>query len=103
MPLTPNQDNFCANLVDLDRDEYDMRELNTDPFPYSFYVDYLNTPKVQAAIGAYQNFSESSEAVYEAFTATGDDNRESGTIEAIRSLLSQGVTVMLYAGDADYK
>lgn len=83
-----------------------MRELTSsdspDPFPYEFYVDYLNTPSVQFAIGAYQNFSESSEAVYEAFTATGDDNRESGTIEAVRKLLKQGVTVMLYAGDADY-
>lgn len=79
-----------------------MRELTPDPFPYSFYVDYLNTPEVQAAIGAYQNFSESSNAVSQAFTYTGDDNRESGTIEAIRSLLEQGVTVMLYAGDADY-
>lgn len=80
-----------------------MRELTPDPFPYSFYVSYLNTPEVQAAIGAYQNFSESSEAVYEAFTATGDDNREYGTVSALRKLVEQGVTVMLYAGDADYK
>ncbi len=87
----------------LSRDEYDMRELTPDPFPYSFYVSYLNTPEVQAAIGAYQNFSESSEAVYEAFTATGDDNREYGTVSALRKLVEQGVTVMLYAGDADYK
>lgn len=68
-----------------------------------YYVEYLNTPEVQSAIGAYQNFSESSNAVYYAFTATGDDNREAGTIEAIKKLLDQGITVMLYAGDADYK
>lgn len=80
-----------------------MRELKPDPFPYSFYVSYLNSPKVQAAIGAYQNFSESSNSVYQAFTATGDDNREIGTIEALRALIKQNVTVMLYAGDADYK
>lgn len=80
-----------------------MRELNTDPFPYSFYIAYLNTPAVQAAIGAYQNYTESNEAVYEAFTATGDDNREYGTVSAVRKLVEQGVTVMLYAGDADYK
>lgn len=80
-----------------------MRELTPDPFPYSFYVSYLNTPEVQAAIGAFQNFSESSEAVYEAFTATGDDNREYGTVAALRKLVEQNVTVMLYAGDADYK
>jgi len=87
----------------LGRDEYDVRELTPDPFPYGFYGDYLNTPLVQAAIGAFQNFSTSSESVYEAFTATGDDNRESGTIEALQKLIKQNITVMLYAGDADYK
>lgn len=112
-PVAPTnpwvQDSFCANLVEsvydkyLGRDEYDIRELNPDPFPYEFYVQYLNTPKVQVAIGAYQNFSESSNAVFQAFTATGDDNREVGTIEALRKLIKQNVTVMLYAGDADYK
>jgi hypothetical protein len=74
-----------------------------DPFPYEYYVSYLNTAEVQAAIGAYQNFSESSEAVYQAFTATGDDNREDGTIQAIKKLLDQGIYVFQYAGDADYK
>lgn len=80
-----------------------MRELRPDPFPYSFYVAYLNSPKVQAAIGAYQNFSESSNSAYQAFISTGDDNREVGTIEALRKLIKQNATVMLYAGDADYK
>jgi hypothetical protein len=53
------QDSFCANLVEsvydeyLGRDEYDIRELSPDPFPYAFYVQYLNTTKVQAAIGAF--------------------------------------------------
>lgn len=67
----------------LNRDEYDIRELDPDPFPpeyvscvsvplissmvwgleltpkttHRFYVQYLNTPAVQAAIGAYVNFS----------------------------------------------
>lgn len=69
----------CRILGDIDtcsrkcRDEYDVRELTPDPFPYSFYTSYLNTPEVQAAIGAYQNFTQSSNAVYNAFTATGDD------------------------------
>ncbi len=80
-----------------------MRELKPDPFPYSFYTTYLNSPKVQAAIGAYQNFSDSSNTVYQAFTATGDDNREVGTIEALKKIIQQNVTVMLYVGDADYK
>lgn len=101
-------DSFCANNVEslydiyLGRDEYDMRELTPDPFPYEFYVDYLNTPEVQQAIGAYQNFSESSNSVSTAFGTTGDDGREISTIEDIRSLLAANVTVTLYAGDADY-
>jgi len=103
------QDAFCSNIVEAfydnnaGRDEYDIRELSQDPFPYTFYVQYLNSPKVQGAIGAYQNFSEGSNVAFQAFTATGDDNREVGTIEALRNLIEQNVTVMLYAGDADYK
>jgi carboxypeptidase D len=107
--ICESADAFCANLVESildnipDRDEYDIRELQPDPFPYSFYVQYLNTPEVQKAIGAYQNFSESSNAVYGAFTATGDDDREIGTTKALKKLLDQGIYILLYAGDADYK
>ncbi|EPQ31503.1 uncharacterized protein PFL1_00836 [Pseudozyma flocculosa PF-1] len=101
-------DDFCAANIEspldniANRDEYDIRELSPDPFPYSFYVDYLNTPRVQAAIGAFQNFSESSPTVGAAFGATGDDSRQSGTIKNVRRLLQSGVNVVLYAGDADY-
>ncbi|KAK5111817.1 hypothetical protein LTR62_004737 [Meristemomyces frigidus] len=105
-------DNFCANEVEsiLDniatRDEYDIRELSTtgspDPFPYNFFTAYLNTPKVQQAIGAYVNYSESSSTVGTAFGTTGDDDREDGTIEAVQALIKQGVYVVQYAGDADY-
>jgi carboxypeptidase C (cathepsin A) len=101
-------DNFCAYLVEsiyddyLDRDEYDFRELEPDPFPYEFYVDYLNLPSVQAAIGAYVNFTESSNGVYEAFDSTGDDGRIMHTVEDLGKLLDQGVTVVMYTGDADY-
>ena len=55
--ICESADNFCYYLVEevlpdnTDRDEYDIRELQPDPFPYSFYVDYLNTPEVQQAIG----------------------------------------------------
>lgn len=100
-------DDFCyyeveAVLDDVaNRDEYDIRELQPDPFPYEFYVDYLNTPEVLSAIGAFVNFSESSSYVGTAFGSTGDDDRESGTIEAVRELISQGVYVVSYAGDAD--
>lgn len=99
-------DDFCYNKVEnlydiySGRDEYDMRELTPDPFPYSYYVQYLNTPEVQKAIGAYQNFSESSGTVSAAFANTGDDDRPSGTIAACQKLLDAGVQVTLYYGDA---
>lgn len=100
-------DNFCLNEVEsvLDnvafRDEDDIRELTPDPFPYAFYADYLNKPEVQSAIGAFVNYTELSAYVPKAFDATGDDDRESGTIAAVRKLVSQGIYVYLYAGDAD--
>ena len=99
-------DDFCyskvENMYDIysGRDEYDMRELVPDPFPYGYWVDYLNTEEVQKAIGAFQNFSTSSRTVSSAFGNTGDDDRESGTIEAVKTLLEAGVQVMLYYGDA---
>lgn len=101
-------DNWCANNVEAfldnipNRDEYDVRELQPDPFPYSFYIQYLNTPKVQKAIGAYVNYSESSNIVGNAFGSTGDDGREMDTVEDMVKLVRQGVTVAMYSGDADY-
>ncbi|KAI0480101.1 Alpha/Beta hydrolase protein [Xylariaceae sp. FL0804] len=101
-------DDFCAYLVEslyddlLGRDEYDARELTPDPFPYGFYPAYLNLPHVQQAVGAYVNYSDSNSAVGSAFGTTGDDGREDGTVQAVRRLLAQGVSVAMYAGDADY-
>ena len=73
-----------------------------DPFPYSFYPAYLNTEKVLSAFGATTNYTDSSAAIGDAFATTGDDGREDGTLEDLAQLLKQGITVMLYAGDADY-
>ena len=79
---------------------------------------YLNTPTVQSAIGAFQNYTEYSAAVEDAFNTTGDDGREDGTVADMLELLQQGITVclptfhssaksysqqvMMYTGDADY-
>ena len=106
--ICANADTFCARNVGsllgdaANRDEYDMRELLPDPFPYSHFEDYLNTRKVQEAIGAFTNWSSSNPTVGKTFAATGDDAREFGTVAALRKLVKQGVTVALYAGDADY-
>jgi hypothetical protein len=79
-----------------------MRYLTPDPFPYNFYTQYLNLEKVQKAIGAFTNYSDYSAAVGNYFNTTGDDARESFTVEDMGLLLKQNVTVMMYTGDADY-
>ena len=101
-------DNFCANNVEglldaINRDEYDARELYPDPFPPEFYVSYLNTEKVLNAIGAFVNFTESSTAVYIAFNSTGDDDRRVHTVQDLKKLIKDNITVVLYDGDADCK
>jgi carboxypeptidase C (cathepsin A) len=53
-------------------------------------------------MGAYVNFSEFSTVVGDTYSVTGDDGRESMTIESIRELLKADITVTLFAGDADY-
>lgn len=84
------------------RNGYDIRKISHDHSSEPHWASYLNTPKVQAAIGAYINFSSSSSETMAAFTSSGDKARESGIIKDIRSLIKDNVTVVLYAGDADY-
>ncbi|KAK8048111.1 hypothetical protein PG994_009841 [Apiospora phragmitis] len=103
-------DDFCANHVEypyadlLGRDEYDIRQLAPDPFPYTFFEDYLNTPRVQQALGAYTNFTKSNGLVARAFHGTGDDARDLNVAEDLQFLLDdRNVTVALYAGDADFE
>ncbi len=62
-------------------------------YPSENYVRYLNNPTVQAAIGAYVNYTEQSTAVAMAFNTTGDDGRLDGTTNDVSALLEQGVAV----------
>lgn len=100
-------DAFCTNHVQsalqryAQRDVYDIRQIIPDPFPYERYTNYLNKEKVRKAIGALQNYTESSEMVSKSFTRTGDDGRRQGTLQDLKYLLHEGVTVTLHAGDAD--
>jgi carboxypeptidase C (cathepsin A) len=96
--------NFCGNEVEGlygNRDYYDIRE-PTDPIPYQFFSDYLETSAVQSAIGAYVNFSTFSSSVGTDFGATGDEARNELSVQDLTKLLEQGVTVVMYNGDADY-
>ena len=102
-------DTFCYNNVEsllgtyANRSEYDIRELTPDPFPYGYWREYLNTAKVQRALGAFVNYtSAGGSTVGAAFANTGDDDRESGTVAASRFLADEGVYTVHFAGDADY-
>ena len=108
-----NTDDYCYDLEILydtvtGRDEYDIRELLPDPYPYVNFPAYLNKPEVQQAIGAYVNFSYASTnlgagTVANAFAATGDDSRELGIMSELQTLLNdKGIYMLHYAGDADY-
>jgi hypothetical protein len=74
-------DHFCTKNVqdvynrELHRDEYDSRERAPSPFPYYNYEEYLNSPLVLEALGAYQNYTDLSKVVANAFYLTGDDGR----------------------------
>ena len=48
---------------------------------------------MQAAIGAYVNYTEESTAVALAFNTTGDDGRLDGITTDFRALVRQGVAV----------
>ena len=105
--ICSDADGFCGAHtqavigLDLARDLYDLREMTPDPFPYDFFIRYLNLPDVQSAVGAFINFSAVNPTVDAAFHKTGDRGREAGTVAAVQRLVQTGVTVVLYAGDAD--
>ncbi|ORY13097.1 Alpha/Beta hydrolase protein [Clohesyomyces aquaticus] len=82
------------------RSPYDIRVKTPNSFPSYAYLEYLNDPKVQQAIGAGINYTENSNAVASAFYDTGDTIR--GTqIGSLASLLTLGVRVAFIFGDAD--
>lgn len=49
------------------RGVYDITHKDPDPFPPSYYLEYLNNATVQQAIGVPVNFTQSSRYVYKAF------------------------------------
>jgi carboxypeptidase C (cathepsin A) len=80
---------------------YDIRQQAPSPFPSNAYVEYLNTPEVQKAIGARVNYTDSSDAVFNAFLSTGDAITGQ-PLPDLASLLRLNVRVALIYGDADY-
>ena len=68
-------------------------------YPPENYVAYLNNATVQAAIGAFVNYTEVSTAVAFAFNTTGDDGRLDGTTTDLQELSGQGVAVSIPPSD----
>ncbi|KAJ3006663.1 hypothetical protein HKX48_009537 [Thoreauomyces humboldtii] len=87
--------------ADSPRGYYDIAHPAADPFPPEYYTGYLNNQKIQAALGVPVNFTESSNAVYAAFTASGD-YAKGGVLEQLAWAMSRGVRVAMVYGDRDY-
>lgn len=49
---------------------YDIASDRRDPFPYYYYLEYLNNATVQEAIGTPVNYTQSNAYVYGAFDSS---------------------------------
>ncbi|KAI9146889.1 Mutanase [Paramyrothecium foliicola] len=83
------------------RSPYDIRApITADPEP-THWIDYLNLPFVQNAIGVDLNYtSPISLQVWQGFALSGDWAYT--TLPELQNLLNKGVKVALIYGDADY-
>ena len=102
-----NAENTCYDDIEgplsqvADFDVYDIREPSNDPYPPSTYQTYLQTPAVQAQIGAKVTYQECPDAAYNKFASTGDDSR-SALAQLSAVVASGAVQTLLWAGDADW-
>lgn len=86
---------------DSDVNYYDISSPGAASFPPPWYEGYLNQPHVQSGLGVPLNWSQSSNAVAQAFRGIGDYNRP-GWKEDLAYLLDSGIKVALVYGDRDY-
>ena len=93
--------NVMEPYYDAGRSVYDIGHSLPDPFPPSTYLEYLNTPEFQSAIGSPLNYTETNFQVAGAFTSTGDYERQA-LVPDIAALLNSGIRVALMYGDRDY-
>ncbi|KAK8029646.1 carboxypeptidase protein [Apiospora rasikravindrae] len=85
------------------RDVYDVRAAaNADIPPSRHWMDYVNTARVQDALGVDLNYTDKfSVGVNFAFGLQGDQVRDT-TFHDLEWLLAKGVRVALVYGDADF-
>lgn len=96
-----NSNGFGLYEYATDLDVYDVRQTKDVVFPYKGFNQYLNFPHVQAGVGAFTNFSNSSRFTQTFFVEKGDQARELGIVQKLRNLLAEGIRVTIWAGDAD--
>ena len=80
---------------------YSIRHPYDDPTPPTYFVDYLNLPKIQNALGVNLNYTESNNDVYYAFQQSGDFAYPNFLTD-LEMVLNNSVRVALFYGDADY-
>ncbi|KAK8054710.1 hypothetical protein PG994_009777 [Apiospora phragmitis] len=85
------------------RDNYDIRAAANADIPRSrYWMDYVNTARVQDALGVDLNYTnKSSIGVNLTFALQGDQVRDT-TFHDLEWLLAKGVRVALIYGDADF-
>ncbi|OQU95256.1 hypothetical protein CLAIMM_01489 [Cladophialophora immunda] len=85
------------------RGVYDIRHPYDDPTPPTYFIDFLNLPSTQQALGVDTNYtSDSNDEVYYAFQQTGDFIYFNFIDDLEEILNSSSVRVTLVYGDADY-
>lgn len=91
---------LTASSVVSGRNPYDIRAESDASIPPGYWADYLNTPKVQNAIGVDINYtSTSSNQIYTGFDYTGDFVYPN-LLEDLEALLAYDVRIAMIYGDA---
>lgn len=97
---------MCTNLVVSlfttlgGRDNYDIRAAANADIPPTYWTDYVNTARVQNALGVDLNYTDTfSIGVNFAFGLQGDQVRDT-TFHDLEWILEKGVRVALIYGDA---
>ncbi|EXJ58404.1 carboxypeptidase D [Cladophialophora yegresii CBS 114405] len=84
------------------RGTYDIRHPSDDPTPPDYFMDFLNLPSTQQALGVDTNYTRTANNdVYYAFQQTGDFVYLN-FLSDIEEILNSSVRVTLVYGDADY-
>lgn len=106
VPATYVCDSLLDPYIDTGLNPYDIRKkcVGSQDLCYDdidYYTNFLNNPKVQAAIGAeVTNYVSCSDPVFNAFTHNGDGGKPFH-FDVVKAL-EQGLEVLIYAGDKDY-